>query len=149
MNHSIRVASGSGRGPDGHTAGRLYGRSREISMLTSALDAVAGRRPRSLWLEGAAGMGRSTLLRRVGADARRRGWTVLSGRATVLETANDFGVLRQALTGLAPLPDGRPATALVPEPGEVSPFTVFERVSAHVVKAMAAAPVLITVDDLQ
>jgi hypothetical protein len=104
----------------------------------------ARRQDRLAHAEGAAGMGKTTLLARRRADARRRGWTVLSGRATVLEMSNDFGVLRQPLAGLGPLPDGRPATALLPAAEEDSPFTMFEQVSAHVLKAMAADPALIT-----
>ncbi|GAA4235320.1 LuxR family transcriptional regulator [Actinomadura meridiana] len=149
MKWSKTGESGAGLGTGGRSTRKLYGRASETAMLTSALDAVAGRRSRAVSLEGAAGTGKSTLLNRVRADARRRGWTVLSGRATVLETGYDFGVLRQAVAGLAPLPDGRPVSTQVTAPEEVSPFTVFEQVSAHVLKAMAAAPVLITVDDVQ
>lgn len=143
------------REPDTHhgsatrPAGRLYGRESETAVLASALDDAAGRSPRLLSLEGAAGTGKSALLARVGADARRRGWTVLPGRATILETTNDFGVLRQVLSGLPPLPDGRPASSLLSVPESVSLFAVFELVSAHLLDVLAGAPVLITVDDVQ
>ncbi|XRQ09174.1 AAA family ATPase [Actinomadura welshii] len=136
-----------GRGPG--PAGRLYGREPEEALLVSVLDGVAGGRPRSLSVEGAAGTGKSALLARARAHAGRRGWTVLSGRATILETANGFGVLRQVLSGLAALPDGRPATALVPAGADAAPFEVFETVSDHLRAAAAGAPVLITLDDLQ
>jgi DNA-binding CsgD family transcriptional regulator len=128
---------------------RLYGREPETTEFAAALDAVAGGRAWLLSLEGAAGLGKSALLAWVGADARRRGWTVLTGRAAILEGANDFGVLRQVLAGLPPLPDGRAATALGPVPEDASPFDVFERVSAHLLDLTAGSPVLITVDDLQ
>ncbi|MFL6053290.1 MAG: AAA family ATPase [Actinoallomurus sp.] len=128
---------------------RLYGRESETEALAASLDAVAGGRARLLCLEGAAGMGKSALLAWVRVDARRRGWTVLTGRATILEAANDFGVLRQVLAGLPPLPDDRAATALGPVPEDASPFDVFERVSAHLLDLTAGAPVLIAVDDLQ
>jgi DNA-binding CsgD family transcriptional regulator len=130
---------------------RLYGREPELAVLTSALDAVGRGRARLLSLEGAAGIGKSALLAEVRADARRRGWTVLTGRAAVLEAANDFGVLREILAGLPALPDGRPASALLggPRPEDVSPFDLFELVSAHLITVTAGAPVLITVDDLQ
>ncbi|GAB3976019.1 BTAD domain-containing putative transcriptional regulator [Actinoallomurus acanthiterrae] len=136
-------------GPAARSARRLYGRQPETAALVSALDAVAGGAARLVSLEGAAGTGKSALLARVRADGRRRGWTVLTGRGSILETANDFGVLWQVLTGLPPLPDGRPATALGPAPEDSSPFDVFERVSAHLLDAATRTPVLVALDDLQ
>jgi DNA-binding CsgD family transcriptional regulator len=118
-------------------------------VLSAALDSCAGGRAQSLFFEGAAGTSKSTLLAWARADARRRGWAVLPGRASVLEAANDFGVLRQLLAALPPLPDGRPAAALGPVPEDSSPFEVFERVSAHLLDAASRDPVLIAVDDLQ
>ncbi|GLY75129.1 helix-turn-helix transcriptional regulator [Actinoallomurus iriomotensis] len=129
--------------------GRLYGREPDTAALASALDAVAGGRARLLSLEGAAGAGKSALLARARADARRRGWTVLTGRAAMLEAANDFGVLRQVLAGLPPAPDGRAVPALRTAQDDASPFDVFELVSAHLFDVTAGAPVLITLDDLQ
>jgi DNA-binding CsgD family transcriptional regulator len=134
--------------PGARSAGRLYGRESETALLASALDAVAGRRPRLLTLEGAAGTGRTALLARARADARRRGWSVLSGHGAILETSYEYGVLRQLLGGLPPLPDGRPAPALPPPDDDVSPFEVFELVNAHLRKAVQGVPALITVDDL-
>ncbi|WP_242909458.1 AAA family ATPase [Actinomadura terrae] len=135
-------------GPGVRPGGRLYGRESETAALTSALDA-AERGLRMLSLEGAAGAGRSALLAAVRDDARRRGWTLLAGRATILETANDFGVLRQILAGLPAPPDGRPATALAARGGDASPFEVFERVSAHLCGVTRGGPTLITLDDAQ
>jgi DNA-binding CsgD family transcriptional regulator len=137
----------AGNGPD--ASGRLYGREPDTAALASALDAVAAGRARLLSLEGAAGAGKSALLARVRADARRRGWTVLTGRAAILEADNDFGVLRQVLGGLPPAPDGRSVPALRSARDDASPFDVFELVSAHLFDVTAGAPVLITLDDLQ
>jgi len=119
-----------------------------MALLGSVLDTVARGRPRLLCLEGPAGSGKSALLAAVAEDARRRGWTVLSGRAAVLETGNAFGVLRQVMDGLPSAPDGRPAPEITPvaEPG--APFEVFDSVLAHLLEATAGSPVLITIDDL-
>jgi DNA-binding CsgD family transcriptional regulator len=139
-------------GPGGRLARRLYGREPETAALASVLDAVGRGGARLLSLEGAAGTGRSVLLAKVRSDARRRGWTVVTGRASILEEANDFGVLRQVLAGLPALPDGRAAPALLggSVPNEdFSPFDLFELASAHLFEVDAGAPVLITVDDLQ
>ncbi|HZE31372.1 MAG TPA: ATP-binding protein, partial [Actinoallomurus sp.] len=139
-------------GPGGRLARRLYGREPETAALASVLDAVGRGGARLLSLEGAAGTGRSVLLAKVRSDARRRGWTVVTGRASILEETNDFGVLRQVLAGLPALPDGRSAPALLggSVPGEdFSPFDLFELASAHLFEVDADAPVLITVDDLQ
>ncbi|MBT2207946.1 AAA family ATPase [Actinomadura sp. NEAU-AAG7] len=136
-------------GPGVRPIRRLYGRESETAVLTSALDAVAVGRPRMLSLEGAAGLGRSALLAAVRDDARRRGWRVLNARATILETANDFGVLRQVLAGLPALPDGRSAASLAARGGDASPFEVFERVSDHLCEFVGGGPSLITLDDVQ
>ncbi|MGH3167821.1 MAG: AAA family ATPase, partial [Trebonia sp.] len=128
---------------------RLYGRERETRLLETTLDARAGGGTQPLFFEGAAGTGKSGLLAWARTEAHRRGWTVITGRASVLEAANDFGVLRQALATLPPLPDGRPAAALGPAPEDSSAFDVFDRVSAHLLAIASRDPVLITVDDLQ
>ncbi|WP_143219878.1 ATP-binding protein [Actinomadura sp. CNU-125] len=93
-------------------ARRLYGREPDLAALAAVLDAVPRRGPRLLSLEGAAGVGKTALLGGVRTDVRRRGWTVLPARAAFLETANDFGVLRQILAGLPAPPDGREPPAL-------------------------------------
>jgi hypothetical protein len=87
---------------------RLYGRQRETVALAQVLDAAGRGRARFVSLEGAVGTGKSTLLSIVREDARRCGWTVLTGRAAFLESGYDFGVLRQLLaTPHAPeLPSG-------------------------------------------
>jgi DNA-binding CsgD family transcriptional regulator len=140
----------SDNGPTPCPARRLYGREPETAALASALDAVGRGTAQFLSLEGAAGMGKSALLAKVGADARRRGWTVLMGRAVILEAANEFGVIRQILAGLPPLPDGRSAGLLGGSvPADASPFDLFELASAHLFEVTAGAPVLITLDDLQ
>ncbi|TQL97447.1 regulatory LuxR family protein [Actinoallomurus bryophytorum] len=139
-------------GPGGRLARRLYGREPELAALTSVLDAVGRGGSRLLSLEGAAGTGRSALLAKVRSDARRRGWTVVTGRASILEAANDFGVLRQVLAGSPAPQDGRSVPALLggSVPNEdFSPFDLFELASAHLFDFDAGAPVLITVDDLQ
>ena len=117
-------------------------------MLAAALDSCAEGRPRALYVEGAAGTGKSTVLAEAQADAHLRGWTVLTGRSSILEAANDLGVLRQLLDALPPLPDVSPAAVLGQVPVDSSPFAVFECVSAHLLDVAARGPVLITVDDL-
>ena len=146
------AAGAAGPGEDTRPGRKLYGREPEMALLAAALDSRAGNRTRSLFFEGAAGTGKSALLAWARADARRRGWTVAAGRPSVLEAANDFGVLRQVLAALPPLPDGRPAAALGQVPADASPvevFGVFERVSAHLLDAATRDPVLIALDDLQ
>ena len=145
---SWRSGTGShGHGKETGPGRQVYGRETERAVLAAALDSCAGGRPRSLYFEGAAGTGKSTLLAWAQADARLRGWTVLTGRASVLEAANDLGVLRQLLDALPPLPEASPAV-LGQVPVDSSPFSVFERISAHLLDVAARGPVLITVDDL-
>lgn len=115
-------------------------------MLASVLDDVGLGRSRLVWLEGAAGTGKSVLLAAAREDARRRGWMVLSGSGAVLETGNAFGVMRQVLRGA--VRDGRVAPKLAAVGEHDSPFEVFEAALEYLCDAVGGGPVLITVDDL-
>src|SRR4051794_9008205 len=70
-------------------------REREIAALAELLDAAPGGEGHVAWIEGPAGIGKSTLL----AEARRRaagaGTQVLAARGSELEREFPFGVVRQ------------------------------------------------------
>lgn len=74
---------------------RVIERDAEFAQLQSALDrALAGDGSLTL-VEGPAGIGRSLLLGATRRAARERGMTVLAARASELEQAFAFGVVRQ------------------------------------------------------
>ena len=79
----------------------LIGRSAELTALTEALDAAAGGRGGAIFLTGDAGVGKSRLCREVVAEAMRRGFLVLGGRATESAVPVPFRPISEALMGAA------------------------------------------------
>ena len=67
-------------------------RDRELAALDALLD-----RGGALVIEGGAGIGKTALAAEAAARARRRGWQVLRGCGSELETGFAFGVVRQLL----------------------------------------------------
>src|SRR4051812_36272511 len=104
------------------TPGDLVEREREIAALAELLDAVPAGEGHVAWIEGPAGIGKSTLL----AEARRRaaaaGTQVLAARGSELEREFPFGVVRQLFEALVSDPERREhalAGAAAPPPAGV------------------------------
>src|SRR5919198_2542442 len=80
---------------------------REVAALAALLDALPGGEGRVAWIEGPAGIGKSTLLaeeRRHAADA---GVQVLAARGSELEREFPFGVVRQLFEAVGTDPERR------------------------------------------
>ena len=73
----------------------LLERERELAQVRAAVRAVGQRAGKVLVIEGAAGMGKSSLLEEARLRATDLGFCVLSARATELEQGFPFGVVRQ------------------------------------------------------
>ena len=73
----------------------LLERERELEQVRAAVRAVGQRAGKVLVIEGAAGMGKSSLLEEARLRATDLGFCVLSARATELEQGFPFGVVRQ------------------------------------------------------
>src|SRR3954452_22747224 len=78
----------------------LVEREREIAALAALLDAVPGGEGRVAWIEGPAGIGKSTLLAEARRHAAGSGMRVLAARGSELEREFPFGVVRQLFEGL-------------------------------------------------
>src|SRR5438309_1712631 len=76
-------------------AAGVVGREAELERISSFLDESAPEL--ALWLEGPAGIGKTTLLRAATASARLRGYRVLSCQPTASETAFSFASLGDLL----------------------------------------------------
>src|SRR5262245_36284351 len=76
-------------------SGPLHERERELRCLAEALDEAAGGRGRAVVIEGPAGIGKTSLLGAARDAALERGFAVASARATDLERAYAWGVVRQ------------------------------------------------------
>ena len=73
----------------------LLEREHEVDRLRAAVNAGGRREGEALVVEGAPGIGKSRLLGEARAEAERRGLRVLAARATELERAFPYGVMRQ------------------------------------------------------
>ncbi|MGD9753742.1 MAG: AAA family ATPase, partial [Acidimicrobiia bacterium] len=92
----------------------LVGRRKERELLRAALDDVANGSGRVIVVTGDAGIGKSSLVDAVLADASDRGWPTFMGRCREIERELPFGALADlAGSALKTLADAlRPAAAL-------------------------------------
>jgi DNA-binding CsgD family transcriptional regulator len=139
----------------------LVERDRELAALDALLD-----RGGALVIEGGAGIGKTALAAEAAAAGRRRGWRVLRGCGSELETGFAFGVVRQLLermlagaspeqrAGLLAGP-ARPVAGLLAGPpgqagelaAEDASFAIRHGLYWLIVHLAAGQPVLIIVDD--
>ena len=94
----------------------LRERDEELARAEQLLDRAAEGDGALLALEGAAGSGKTRLLREIAARADERAFTVLTGRGSELERGFAFGVLRQALEPALAALDARVRDALFDGP---------------------------------
>ncbi|MEV0189648.1 AAA family ATPase [Kitasatospora purpeofusca] len=140
----------------------LLERGHEAAVIDGALAASARGEGTAVLLEGVAGIGKSALLAHARERGRAAGARVLTARATELETAFAFGVVRQLfeplLAGASPerraalLAGPARAAAAVLEPGPdaavIGDFAALNSLLWLAVNAAEDAPLLLAVDDL-
>ena len=137
--------------------GRLAGRDSEIATLRTFLDDVSTG-PVCLVLEGEVGVGKTALWRAAVADARGRGYCVLTSRSTEAEASLAFAalgdLLRDVLEDALPLLPPPQANALrvailLQEPNGPPPDPLTVSVATlGLVRGLASErPVLIALDD--
>jgi predicted ATPase len=97
----------------------LFGRSEMHETVLQALAKASRGGGEVLLLEGKAGVGKSTLLRRTVEDARAQGFLALSGRALPSDLPEPFSLLRDLLSSLRDAPSLPRAAA---EPAILSIF---------------------------
>ena len=139
------------------TPGDLVEREREIAALAELLDATPTGEGRVAWIEGPAGIGKSTLL----AEARRRaaasGVQVLAARGSELEREFPFGVVRQLFESVVARDESVLAGAAAPaaavfeaaeaSEGDVS-FAALHGLFWVALNLAADGPLLLAIDDL-
>ncbi|WP_405537806.1 AAA family ATPase [Streptomyces sp. NBC_00075] len=147
----------------------MLGRSVELARFDALLDRAAdgargtprgeefrdGGRSRLVDITGEAGIGKSRLLGEVCARARRRGMTVLRGRATEYERQVPFQVFTDALAHLGPHAlDGFEETEteavapLLQRSGTVDRFGLHRSTAALLARLAAPSGLLLALDDL-
>lgn len=125
----------------------LVGREDELARIAAVVSRVAESSGGALVLRGAAGMGKSALLRAGGDLAAELGIRVLSVTGVQAEGRLPFAALRQLLEPLRKeMPDGEPVTADVPagEP-HAAGLSALELLSS----AGSRQPLCLVVDDAQ
>lgn len=152
---------------DGGNRAPLLGRSAELARSDALLDRAAGDaggtaeggefpdggRSRLVDITGVAGIGKSRLLGEVCARARRRGMTVLRGRATEYERRVPFQVFTDALAHLGPraldgFPEADAVAPLLQRGGAVDRFALHRSTAALLARLAAPSGLLLALDDL-
>jgi predicted ATPase/DNA-binding CsgD family transcriptional regulator len=151
------------------TGSRLVGRDAELAQLLALLDEVAAGQPAVALISGDAGVGKTRLVLELAAQARSRGFTVLSGRCAEIGDAVPYlplaDALRDATSG--PSPGGpvldavaaRPVLSrLLPDRNESQPAggdmpglvqqQLFGAVLGMLTELASAAPLLLVLEDL-
>jgi DNA-binding CsgD family transcriptional regulator len=125
----------------------LRGRRRELDVLEGSLHALAHGRGGAILITGAAGSGKSSLLERALASARRDGLRCLTATAAAAERGTMFTPLLDALAGPdRPVLDAARLRALAAR-GRGLP-SAMEEIGHRVTKAAAWTPLVIAIDAL-
>lgn len=127
------MGSGGGERSD------FVGREQELTRLDELADKVRAGEPQVVWVRGAAGIGKTTVVRRFAA--RLTDFTVLAATADPAETALDHGVIGQLVRRLPGAPMGA-------APDE-SPLAVGARLLDLLGRLQSAGSVALVVDDVQ
>lgn len=140
-------------------APELVDREGELGTLSEVLAAARAGHGAAVLVEGAAGIGKTSLLTAARAEAEWQGMTTLRGRGTDLERDFPFGVVRQCLepfVGHGPDASrwlrgaaGLAAQVLLagPEPSGASPAGLLHGLYWLLANIASDAPVLMTIDD--
>ena len=125
----------------------LRGREAEIDQLAQAVRTTAAGSGTAILLEGAAGIGKTALLRTVRDLAASSGFVVCAGDCDELDRITPLAPLLTGLRASAPpLVDAADQRAFR---SAAEPMWAVERVGAILDKAAARQPILVTVDDVQ
>lgn len=139
----------------------MIGRRAELATLLGALEEAMTGATRAVVIEGEPGIGKTRLAEELGAEAARRGATVLWGRAFEGGAAPAFWPWLAPLRALgAALPPGTAPAELAgllsasggasaPAAGDRAGFVVFEGVAAVLAAGATAAPLVLVLDDVQ
>lgn len=140
--------------------GRFVGRAEELASLRRWLDEAIAGSPRAVAVLGAAGSGRSALLRQLEPEVRLRGGSLVVALARNAGVRAPYGIWTQVLHALRRLPDAPtktwrelphldPALRGSDEKPAGSKFRLLEEISECVRLAARARPLVIILDEMQ
>lgn len=134
----------------------LVGRGGELNALRHALDRAAAGRRSVVAIRGEAGIGKTSLLSELRAEATRRGYTTLTTAVTDIETSIGWSGLATLLWGSEPtigelIPPQRDALLATIGHGatsQVEPLTVAAALAELLRRQAATGPLVVIIDDV-
>ncbi|HSR25605.1 MAG TPA: AAA family ATPase, partial [Candidatus Eisenbacteria bacterium] len=132
----------------------LPGREQSLASFVKGLTDVESGHGWTWVIEGEAGIGKSRLLREIGALARERGFGVLTGAGYELGHEHSYGAIAEALELRSSSPDPLRASIAellrrAPREGHHLEFRVLEDLLALVERLSMERPLVLAMDDLQ
>jgi diguanylate cyclase (GGDEF)-like protein len=136
---------------------QFVGREDEWQTLTHLLESAVRRGPYLAFVVGEAGVGKSTLVRRLASEVRLCAGKLVTGRCSEADAKPAFAPWAEAIQQLgAARPDDKPAFAqvmqLLTEPRSESTTTkyvVFNEIISYLRLAASVRPIVIVLEDLQ
>src|SRR4051812_30912720 len=129
----------------------LRGREAELARVMRLLDGLCAGRSGWLLIEGAAGTGKSALLRAFHAEATARGVSVAAVEADEVDALTPLGTLNRALDVLGgpavdiQRPHSHPLNPVCRDPAGVR--AAIDEIRSMVEKSAAAGPLAVVIDD--
>lgn len=132
----------------------LHGRDPELKLLRGWLAEQSDSAPRSILVEGEAGIGKTSLLEALAGEARAVGYDVVAARAEEMERTRPFGPLIDAIFDGGTAVGSTAFGILDESTGAVTDapnllYRVVDRWVGMIESRVMEGPVLVVVDDLQ
>ena len=139
---------------------QFVGREAEMQRLIRLLESTMESGPYLVSVVGEAGVGKSTLVRRLMSEVRLRAGSLASGRCVEADAKPPYAPWAEVIAGIHQLgvvgaQEWRELSRLVPALGAGSPetsgnkYTLFDEIVQYLRLAAAARPIVILLDDMQ
>jgi diguanylate cyclase (GGDEF)-like protein/putative nucleotidyltransferase with HDIG domain len=139
---------------------QFVGREQELHRLVRLLDTTMESGTQLVSIVGEAGVGKSTLVRRLASEVRLRAGSLANGRCVEADAKPPYAPWAEVIaaihqTGIVGQQDWRelqrlvPALGPVPQEPSTSKYTLFDEILRYLRLAAAARPLVIVLDDMQ
>ncbi len=139
---------------------QFVGREAELQRLVRSLEATMESGPQLVSVTGEAGVGKSTLVRRLASEVRLRAGSLVTGRCLEADAKPPYAPWAEVIaaihqSGIVGPQDWKELPRLVPAlggaPAEPSPskYTLFDEVVRYLRLASGARPIVLVLDDMQ
>ncbi|MGH7619456.1 MAG: diguanylate cyclase domain-containing protein, partial [Gemmatimonadaceae bacterium] len=139
---------------------QFVGREEEMHRLVRLLESTMESGPRLVSIVGEAGVGKSTLVRRLATEVRLRAGSLVAGRcveadakppyapwAEVIASIHQLGFMTSQ--GWRELPRLVPALGAAPHEPSGNKYTLYDEIVAYLQAASKARPIVVVLDDMQ